>query len=608
MIHKFDRAPEALNLRKNFFVLIDEAHRTTSGDLGNYLMGALPNATYFGFSGTPIDKTARGEGTFKIFGSQDQKGYLDKYSIRESIADGTTVPLHYAIAPNDLRVDRETLEKEFLSLAEAEGVSDIEDLNRILEKAVTLRNMLKNHYRVQKVAAYAAQHFRENVEPMGYKAFLVAVDREACCAYKKALDRLLPPEYSAVVISQAGKKDPELMKQHYLSKDAEREVRKQFRKPEALPKILIVTEKLLTGFDAPILYAMYLDKPMRDHVLLQAIARVNRPYEDTENRKKTCGFILDFVGIFERLEKALAFDSKDVSDVIEGIDVLQNRFVEMIDRARREYLPISAGKQADKAVEAVLEYFRDKDKREIYYSFFRELQDIYEILSPDAFLRPHLEAFTELLRMFHILHAAYDRDKPLDKEFLRKTAQLVRENTKTGKIEDPSKFQSLNAEALEAIADAHKSNTIKVFSLLKAIAGIVRERSGVNPYLVSIGERANAIAEAFETRQLNTQQALETLQNLVHDVGQAEKERAGTGLSPEAFAVFYILKNEGVSRALEVATLIEVAFQRHPHWKRSDRQAQELRRALYRALIDIGVENVVERVQRIMRVLKRESQ
>lgn len=607
MIHKFDRAPEALSTRKNIFVLVDEAHRTTGGDLGNYLMGAVPNATYLGFTGTPIDKTAHGKGTFKTFGTQDPTGYLDKYSIRESIADGTTVPLHYALAPNELRVDRETLEKEFLSLAEAEGVSDIEDLNRVLEKAVTLRNMLKNRDRMEKVAAYVAQHFRENVEPMGYKAFLVGVDREACCLYKEALDRYLPTEYSSVVISQAGKKDSEHMKRYYLSEDAEKDVRKQFRKPDALPKILIVTEKLLTGFDAPILYAMYLDKPMRDHVLLQAIARVNRPYEDAANRRKSCGFILDFVGIFDRLEKALAFDSKDVAGVIEGLDVLRQRFAVMIDRARQDYLPIITGKHADKAVEAVLEHFRDKEPREAYYVFFQELQDIYEILSPDAFLRPFLDDFNELLRMFHLLRAAYDRDKPLDKEFLRKTAKLVQEHTETGAIEDPTKFHALNADALDAIAKGDGSDTVKVFNLLKALANLVRDRSDDNPYLISIGERAEGIAQAFELRQMTTQQALDALQALVTNVGQAEKERDATSLTPEAFAVFYILKNAGVSEPLGLATTVERSFQDHPHWQRSERQAQELRRALYRALIDAGVEDVVELVQHIMRVLRREQ-
>jgi type I restriction enzyme, R subunit len=266
MIHKFDDVPAAINERQNIFVLVDEAHRSTGGDLGNYLMGALPNATYVGFTGTPIDRSAHGKGTFKVFGADDpETRYLDKYSIRESIQDGTTVPLHYALAPNELRVDTEILEREFFALAELEGVSDIEDLNRVLERAVTLKNMLKSPERVKHVASYVAEHFRTHIEPMGFKAFLVAVDREACTLYKRALDEALPAAYSRVVISP-GFNDPAELAAFHLSDHEEARVRKAFRKPDQLPKVLIVTEKLLTGFDAPVLYAMYLDKPMRDHV------------------------------------------------------------------------------------------------------------------------------------------------------------------------------------------------------------------------------------------------------------------------------------------------------------------------------------------------------
>jgi len=241
MIHKFDDIPANVNLRENIYVLVDEAHRTTGGKLGNYLMGALPNAMYIGFTGTPIDKTAHGKGTFKVFGTDDPKGYLDKYSIRESIEDGTTVPLHYSLAPNELRVDRETLEHEFLNLVEAEGVSDVEELDRVLEKAVTLKNMLKNRERIDKIAEFVANHFKTVVEPMGYKAFLVAVDREACALYKEALDRYLPPEYSAVVISKNYNDPPELAKYH-LAEEKEEQIRKAFRSPDSLPNILIVTE------------------------------------------------------------------------------------------------------------------------------------------------------------------------------------------------------------------------------------------------------------------------------------------------------------------------------------------------------------------------------
>jgi type I restriction enzyme R subunit len=111
--------------------------------LGNFLMAGLPNATFIGFTDTPVDKTAYGKGTFKTFGCEDDKGYLHKYSIADSIEDGTTLPLYYQLAPNEMLVPHETLDKEFLSLAEAEGVADIEELNKILERAVNLKNFLK---------------------------------------------------------------------------------------------------------------------------------------------------------------------------------------------------------------------------------------------------------------------------------------------------------------------------------------------------------------------------------------------------------------------------------------------------------------------------------
>jgi type I restriction enzyme R subunit len=281
MIHKFDDILANLNTRENVIVLVDEAHRTTGGHLGNYLMGALPNATYVGFTGTPIDRTSQGQGTFKVFGVDDKQGYLDKYSIAESIEDGTTVKLHYSLAPSHLLVDRETLEKRFLDLTEAQGISDVEELNAILDRAVELKELMKARTRIKPIARYVAEHFRSTVEPMGFKAFVVAVDREACVLYKQALDEFLPPDYSCVVYSPSHN-DEEHLKAHYLERDEEKRLRKAFVRKDALPKILIVTEKLLTGFDAPILYCMYLDKPMRDHVLLQAIARVNRPYEDED--------------------------------------------------------------------------------------------------------------------------------------------------------------------------------------------------------------------------------------------------------------------------------------------------------------------------------------
>ena len=605
MIHKFDDIPASINTRSNFFVLVDEAHRTTGGDLGNYLMGALPNATYIGFTGTPIDKTAYGKGTFKVFGVDDPSGYLDKYSIAESIEDGTTVPLYYSLAPNELRVDRETLDREFLDLVEAEGLSDIEDLNRVLDKAVNLRNMLKNRERVQRVAQYVARHFNDTVEPMGYKAFLVGVDREACALYKEALDQYLPSEYSTVVFSPGHNDPPELARYH-LAEDREKQIRKDFLNADKLPKILIVTEKLLTGYDAPVLYCMYLDKPMRDHVLLQAIARVNRPYEDENGKHKPGGFVLDFVGIFENLEKALAFDSKDVQSVIEGLDILKERFAAMMRKARSDYLPLVAGKSADKAAEATLEHFRDEEARQGFYRFFRELEDLFEIISPDAFMREFQEDYDRVAALYALLRSAYEGGGFIDRDLARKTARLVQERTEASVIREAVEVYEINVQTLHKIAESQQPDTVKVFNLLKSIEKAVREQAGVSPYLLSIGERAEAIAEAFKQRQVSTQEALSQLEYLTGEINEARREQAERNISAESFTVYWLLKTAGVEAAEAVAAKTQDAFAEYPHWRTSEQQAREVRRALYGALGKGDIRDVPALAEQLMSVLLRE--
>jgi type I restriction enzyme R subunit len=605
MIHKFERLDADITQRDNVFVLVDEAHRSTGGDLGTYLLAALPNATYLGFTGTPIDKTASGRGTFKVFGTEDEKGYLDKYSIRESVEDGTTVPLHYSLAPNDLLVDRETLQSEFLDIAALEGVSDIEELNTILDRAVTLKNMLKNPQRMDQVARFVAEHYRNTVEPMGYKAFLVAVDREACALYKKALDQYLPAEYSEVVISTQGKGDSALLQQHRLSENEEQHIRQRFRDPDLRPSILIVTEKLLTGFDAPILYCMYLDKPMRDHVLLQAIARVNRPHEDTEGRKKPAGFVLDFVGIFDKLEQALAFDSQDVEGVIEDLDLLKGRFAELMGEGRREYLTITAGATGDKAAEAILEYFRDSELRQAFYAYFHDLEELHEIVAPDAFLRPFLTDYGALAYMYQLVRSCYERRGLVDKSLLRKTAALVREHTHTTTIQTPTEIQRLDAETLETLAAGNQPATVQVFNLLKVIRRLADEEAHKEPYLIDIGDKAEHLALAFETRQKTTEETLHELRDKIREITEARDRRQETNLSPEAFAVFWLLQREEVGDAENVARAAGQAFAAYPHWQTSTHQEQEVRKAFYKALINAGAEGVVDLAQKILRMLRR---
>ena len=594
MIHKFDDIPANINTREGVTVLVDEAHRTTGGDLGNYLMAALPNATYIGFTGTPIDNLSHGKGTFKVFGVDDDQGYLDKYAIAESIEDGTTVPLNYALAPSELRVDRETLEREFLDLADAEGVSDLEELNAILERAVRLKEIMKAPDRVENVAASVAKHFRENVEPMGFKAFLVAVDREACALYKRALDELLPPEYSEVVYSD-NTQDSELMKVYYHSSDEEKEIRKKFADKTAHPKILIVTQKLLTGYDAPILYCIYLDKPMRDHVLLQAVARVNRPYEDDDGLVKPYGFVLDYVGIFEDLERALAFDSDVVESVIRNLDMLKDAFAERMRDRAPEYLPFAGGWD-DKTKERAIEGFSDKDARERFFKFFKGIQNLYNILSPDAFLRPFMKDYQALASLYGLIRNAYADRVYVDKELTAKTRALLQEHTDSNRFEIPGAIQELNADALKKAQESQVSDTVKVLNLRKLLQKKVVDESQSKPFLISIGERAEAVAEAYENRQLTTQQVLIEFGELAEGYARASIERSQMDLDENAYAVYTILKTVTEKINPKQARALNGVFEEFPDYQWDERQRSELRGKFYKILISI-VEKTSDRIK-----------
>jgi len=606
MIHKFDGIPKDVNTRTNIFVLIDEAHRTTGGDLGNYLLGALPNATLIGFTGTPIDRTAHGKGTFKVFGREDEQGYLDKYSIAESIADGTTVPLKYTLAPSEIRVPREQLEEEFLSLAQAEGVSDVDELNRILDRAMRLKTFLKAADRVEKVAALVADHFTRNVEPLGYKAFLVAVDREACALYKEALDKVLPSEYSVPIYTSA-RHDSErypLVYRHQVSPPVEKTARKLFPKADRLPKILIVTDKLLTGFDAPVLYCMYLDKPMRDHVLLQAIARVNRPYERDAETQKPCGLVVDFVGIFEKLEEALAFDSDVVSGVIEDLDLLLIRFRELMAGAAQPYLELCRAPVDDKAVEKAIDILANQEKREAFYKFYKQLETLYEILSPSSRLRDFVDDFGRLSLLYQIVRNAFRKRTLLYGDVARKTELLVRERAESYGLDTTLSTVKIDERTLDAIKESTKSDKVRIINLVNSVRKTVLEDGGSDPYLKPIGDRAEAIMAAYDERQETTEEALKKVESLVREIVEARRVREETGFDQTTFSLFWALKHKDLADPEGTAVMVRAVFDRFPHHQHNAAELRQLKAELYKTLMPLlGKEGMIPVVEQLLRAV-----
>lgn len=608
MIHKFEAIRKDSSVRDNIYVFIDEAHRSVAKDLGTYLMASVPNATIIGFTGTPIANTEQGTGTFKIFGAEDETGYLDKYSIKESIADETTLPIKHVLAPSEMTVPVDRLDKEFFELAAAEGVTDIEELNKVLDRAVGLRAFLKADDRVAKVAAFVAEHFKENVLPLGYKAFVVAVDREACAKYKQALDKLLPPEWTEAVYTEnaADVVDRPLVAQLQLSDEREEDVRLLFKKADKDPKILIVTDKLLTGYDAPLLYCLYLDKPMRDHVLLQAVARVNRPYVDKEGIQKKIGLVIDFVGVLRELKKALQFDSSDVDGVIEDLDLLMKDFLEKIAKASVDYLDAGEGGDADERLERlVYGRFLDPEPRKAFFDAYKDIENLWEILSPAKELVDHIGTFKRLAQLYAAVRNAYADKVGFVADLAYKTRQLVEQNALQEGLGALTKSVTFDVKTLEALRADKGSDEGKVFNLVRGLQKQIDDNAEAAAVLQPLKDRAERILKDLENRNTTGLAAMDLLAGLAAEKDAASKAASDTGLTPKAFAAYWAirdnaaLKDSGIN-PLDLAKEIEKLLARFANAKVNPDEQRQLRAALYRPMIELPRDDRTRVVDLIM--------
>ena len=297
--------------------------------------------------------------------------------------------------------------------------------------------------------------------------------------------------------------------------------------------------------------------------------------------------------------------------VVHGLDTLKQRFDDRMAKGRLDYLPITAGLLGDKAVEAVLKHFLDKDRRHEFYQFVREIQELYEILSPDAFLRPYLDDYQALTDMYRIVRSAYDPGSEIDRDFLRKTATLMQKHTKSGAIFEPDKEYKLDAEALEAIASEPKPDIVKIFNLIKSFHTLERTEGAQEPVLIAIAERAAEIARAFEEGQLSSQQTLEQLEDLVRRYREVQDDPARRELSAEAYLVYWLLTEQGNPDAHAVAQAANTAFAQHPHWMRSSEQERQVRIELAKALRSANIkaaEKITAFTERLLAVLRKAAE
>ena len=428
-IFRFEGAGE-LNTRDNIIVFIDEAHRTQEGTLGDDMRTALPNARFFGLTGTPISDKDRN--TFKLFGDPNDAGYvLNTYSMERSIADGASVPVHVETRKVEFHLDRTALDEAFDQLADEEGLTD-EEREFVADKAAHVKTLLLNPERIKAVCADILDHFEAKVAPLGMKAQVVAFDRELVVAYEKELKRLitergLPHETAVVMTVGTSKSEPTSWLEHSLDRAAEAHIKGRFTNPEDPLAFLIVTAKLLTGFDAPVEQVMYLDKPLRRHTLFQAITRTNRRFTHPETgQDKTHGLIVDYIGLGNQIGAALkAADPDRGGQRPIDVDSLATEFTVAIDTALLRFDGLDRADNSFEALQAAIQRLSDTDARDGFAKDFTTVATLWEFLDPHEVLDERRADYRWLAQVYEAIKPTGPNNALLWHRLGPKTLQLV---------------------------------------------------------------------------------------------------------------------------------------------------------------------------------------
>jgi len=580
-IHKFAEADGKLNERGNIIVMVDEAHRTQEGDLGRKMREALPNAFLFGLTGTPINRADRN--TFWAFGAdEDVQGYMSRYSFQDSIRDKATLPLHFE-APNiKLKIDKAAINEAYKQIT---GDLSEQDRDDLAKRAAKMAVLVKNPERVRAVVEHIVQHFQTKVEPNGFKAQVVVFDRECCVLYKKVMDELIGPEASAVVMSSAQHDKPE-WKEHIRDKDAEEKLLDRFRDPADPLKFLIVTSKLLTGFDAPIVQVMYLDKPMKDHNLLQAICRVNRTYGQT----KTHGLIVDYIGIFDDVARALDFDEKAVQQVVSNIDELRKALPVQMQKCLAFFPNVDRSVGGFEGLMAAQQCLPNNAARDKFAAEYSVLGRIWEALSPDPCLSPYEKDFRWLTQIYESVKPVSGNGKLVWHRLGAKTIELINQNVQVEAVHDDIDALVLDADVLDDVLKNAEPKKKAVEIEIQLVARL-RKHAG-NPKFKALGERLEKIKEKHEQGLLNSLEFLKAILEIAKEVVEEERRVDPEEEQDRATAALTELFNEIKSRHTHViveriVTDIDsiVRQVRFDGWQSTVQGEREVKQALRRALL-----------------------
>ena len=582
MIHKFRDAKPNMNMRGNIIVLVDEAHRTQEGDLGRQMRAALPNAFLFGLTGTPVNKADKN--TFWAFGAEeDQGGYLSRYTFHDSIRDEATLPLHFEPRLVDVHVDRDSIDQAFAEFKDSVALTD-EEADALNRKSAKMAAFLKSPERVSKIVADIATHFKEKVEPQGFKAMIVTPDRYACVQYKEELDKHFLTEASRVVISTSANDEFEFKQKWALDKSAQEKVVDEFNNAHDELKFIIVTAKLLTGFDAPILQTLYLDKSLKDHTLLQAICRTNRLYPH-----KTFGRIVDYFGVFDDAAKALEFDEESVKQVITNLSELRGKLPDAMHDALSHFAGVDKTIEGFEGLEAAQNAINSNEKKDAFALDFKYLAKLWESLSPDNILELYNQDYKWLAQVYESVKPASDNiGKLLWLTLGAQTTQLIHENIHVGDVHILEEYV-LDADVIEDIFNNPDPKKIK--QLEKLLINRFQKHADI-PEFKKLSERLEELRDKAEKGLISSIEFVKELCKIAKETVQAEKEleEALLDKTPQAALteLFLELKTDQTPAVVErivadIDAIVRVV--RFPGWQHSTSGEREVQKSLRKALL-----------------------
>ena len=577
-IFRFGDVTETLNTRDNIIVMVDEAHRTQEGDLGEKMRLALPNAFFFGLTGTPINRLDKN--TFRTFGAiEDKSGYMSKYSFSDSIRDNATLPLNFEPVPVELHVDKDKIDAEFEELTKELTEKEKAELSR----RVNMKAIMYDQERIHKVCVHIEKHFRTKIKPNGFKGMVVVYDRECCLKYKQELDILMGPQATTIIMDTNNDK-ADRYKTYRRDRDQEAAVLDEFRDPNNPLQLIIVTAKLLTGFDAPNLQVMYLDKPLKDHTLLQAICRVNR----VSDVSKTHGLVVDYIGIFDNVAKALNFDDKSMRQVITNIEGVKAELPNLVNKCLQYFLGVDRTVDGFEGLQAAQEAIPTDELKDKFAADYRVLARAWEALSPD----PCLNQFK---KDYIWLSYVYESVKPVDNSGALiwaalgpKTMELVHDNLTVDKAKEATDEDiiELNPELVDYFISNPDITNGKIKKLEIDLIAKIRKYTD-DPKFVKLGEKLEELKNQHEQQLITSIEFLKALLQMAKEAVVAEKQYVPENEIDKGKAVLTELF-EGVKNAktpVVVERIVEdidniVKIVRFDGWQNTTTGQKEVRKSL----------------------------